>query len=252
MTLPWATCWKTCNGRGCLCVLGLAAAHPWKLHHPRAVSGPRRTQPGHSVTPHQPPKVQPRGATVPRQELGPSPVSGACSAYVGQLYPPFWFSLPWFSLSHAAWEGRAELLRSLPQLGSSGTGLSPWQLLEVASSGVTFHERCFLTHNVLVALFIWHREAPSPSVPHGTAPFPTLGGWNMVLPLPAPRAHSQRRGGQRMQLPSLCWVGPVTGDNVSCPQWRRVRGTAQLAEHLEVLAPEGQSLQHLCAKGWGT
>lgn len=54
-----------------------------------------------------------------------------------------------------------------------------------------------------------------------------------------------------MQLPSLCWVGPVTGDNVSCPQWRRVRGTAQLAEHLEVLAPEGQSLQHLCAKGWG-
>lgn len=235
---------------GCLCILGLAAAHTQRLHLPRAVSGPKSAQPGGSGSLQCPWKLyHPRPVSGPRnaQPGGSGPITGPrnlaqgchCSQAGAGSQPRLWGHLSPCGTALASLlvlpalvlpvphclgvASRAALvLASAGELWGCARPGCNWKLhhLELFSS-----ERCFQTHSVLVALFIWCREASSPSFPHVTAPFPTLGGWNIVLPLPsplAPGANSQRRGRERIQLLIPCWVERVTGD-MSWPQWSWVR-----------------------------
>lgn len=99
---------------------------------------------------------------------------------------------------------------------------SSWKLhhLELFSS-----ERYFHTHGVLITLFIWHRGASSPSLPHATAPFPTLGDGTRSCPCQAPQHPGKQPEQRRAEdaAPDSVWGGASDRGHVSCPQWMWVR-----------------------------
>lgn len=121
--------------------------------------------------------------------------------------------------SRAAW-----VLAPAGELG--GCAQSPgssWKLhhLDLFSS-----ERYFHTHGVLITLFIWHRGASSCSLPHATAPFPTLGGLEHGPAPASPPSPSGKQPGERRAedaAPDSVLGGASDRGHVSCPQWTWVR-----------------------------
>lgn len=191
--------------RGCSCVLGLT-----ELAAPRDVSEMLSQEPGDCITPgcvwagrfSDPQKSSPGVSLSPSRSWVPALALGPAQPTWNSFSISSGFTCPGFTCPTLPGSGQQSCLGPYPGGGAPGLCSAPWQQLEVSSPGLFSSERCFHTHSVLIALLMWHRETSSPSSPHATAPFPPLGGWNLVLPPqppqpPRPLGHKARgRGGE--------------------------------------------------------